>query len=234
MEALDGLSDTVITALRHPAQATMPMRRRPNVTRSIQKTSQASDSAIRSGQPPVHHALPKKPPRRITRLGDYDLLKKLGQGGMGTVYKARHTRLKRVVALKVLPKNRLQDEVALARFEREMEAVGRLDHPNIIRAMDAREVDGIRFLVMEYVDGLDLSQVVARCGSFSIADAAETIRQAALGTGVFARENGLVHRDVKPSNLMLTTGGQVKCSTWAWPRFKRPSRWAKKSPAWAK
>lgn len=148
-------------------------------------------------------------PRLATTLGDYELLKKLGQGGMGAVYMARHVKLKRVVALKVLLKNRLGNPEALARFEREMEAVGRLDHPHIVRAMDAREVGGIHFLVMEYVDGLDLAKVVRRVGPLSIADACEVVRQAALGLQC-ADENSLVHRDIKPSNLMLTSEGQVK------------------------
>ena len=144
-----------------------------------------------------------------SRLGDYELLKKLGQGGMGTVYQAQHVRLKRVVALKVLPQNRLGNTDAVARFEREIEAVGRLDHPHIVRAFDAREVDGIRFLVMEHVDGLDLAEVVARCGPLSVADACEVTRQAALGLQC-SEEHGLVHRDIKPSNLMLNAEGQIK------------------------
>ena len=83
-------------------------------------------------------------------------------GGMGTVYKARHQRLKRIVALKLLPPDRTRDKRAVARFEREMEAVGKLEHPNIVRALDAGEHDGTHYLVMEYVDGLDLSQLVRR------------------------------------------------------------------------
>jgi WD40 repeat protein/serine/threonine protein kinase len=141
-------------------------------------------------------------------LGEYQLLEKLGQGGMGAVYKARHTKLKRVVAIKVLPKDKIPDQRAVTRFEREMEAVGQLDHPNIVRAHDAREIDGVHFLVMEYVEGQDLSTVVQR-GPLAIADACEMIRQAAVGLQ-YAHENGLVHRDIKPSNLMLTAEGRVK------------------------
>ena len=160
---------------------------------------------------PVATASPPPSSRRAaaSRLGDYELLKKLGQGGMGTVYQAQHVRLKRVVALKVLPQNRLGNTEAIARFEREIEAVGRLDHPHIVRALDAREVDGIRFLVMEHVDGLDLAEVVARCGPLSVADACEVTRQAALGLQC-SEEHGLVHRDIKPSNLMLNAEGQIK------------------------
>ena len=145
----------------------------------------------------------------VRELGEYQLLEKLGQGGMGAVYKARQTKLKKIVALKVLPKERMQDERAVARFEREMAAVGAVDHPNIVRAMDAREIDGTHFLVMEYVEGLDLSQLLRRQGPLPIADACELIRQAATGLQ-YAHEHGLVHRDIKPSNLMLTRDGTVK------------------------
>lgn len=145
----------------------------------------------------------------LGQLGEYQLLQRLGQGGMGTVYKARQMKLKKIVALKVLPKERMQDQRAVARFEREMEAVGAVDHPNIVRAMDAREIDGTHFLVMEHVEGMDLNELVKRCGPLGIADTCELIRQAALGLQC-AHENGLVHRDIKPPNLMLTGHGQVK------------------------
>ena len=145
----------------------------------------------------------------IGRVGPYRLLEKLGAGGMGTVFKAFHEKLKRVVALKMLPAERMQDAQAIGRFEREMEAVGKLDHPNIVRATDAGEHDGKHFLVMEYVEGVDLSGLSRRCGPLPIADACELIRQAAIGLQ-HAHENGLVHRDIKPSNLMLTTDGNVK------------------------
>ena len=128
---------------------------------------------------------------------------------MGTVYKALHTKLDRHVAIKVLPKGRLQDEQAIARFEREMKAIGSMEHPNVVHAHDAREIAGTRFLVMELLDGLDLDQVVRRCGPLRVADACEVVRQAALGLQ-FAHEHNLVHRDIKPSNLMLTSSGQVK------------------------
>lgn len=130
-------------------------------------------------------------------------------GGMGTVYKAFHTKLKRVAALKMLPAERMQDEQAVARFEREMEAVGKLVHPNIVLAHDAGEYDGRHFLAMEYVEGIDLAGLLRRQSPLPIADACEIIRQAAMGLQ-HAHENGLVHRDIKPSNLMLTPDGTVK------------------------
>ena len=128
---------------------------------------------------------------------------------MGTVYKALHTKLDRHVAIKVLPKGRLEDSQAIARFEREMKAIGSLEHPNVVHAHDAREIAGTRFLVMELLDGLDLDQVVRRCGPLRVADACEVVRQASLGLQC-AHEHNLVHRDIKPSNLMLTSSGQVK------------------------
>ncbi|MDX1947437.1 MAG: protein kinase [Pirellulaceae bacterium] len=145
----------------------------------------------------------------LERIREYELLSLLGEGGMGAVYLARHTRLDKQVALKLLPRDRTQDAAAVARFAREMRAVGKLDHPNIVRAMDAGEHDGRHYLVMEHVQGLDLGQLVRQLGPLPVAEACELIRQAAVGLS-HAHQHGLVHRDIKPSNLMLTTAGQVK------------------------
>ena len=151
--------------------------------------------------------IPKRPGPEtdvVTELGEYRLLEKLGEGGMGAVYKAVHTRLDKIVALKMLPKSHKANPWAVSRFDREMKAIGRLNHPNIVQAYDAREIGGTRFLVMEYVDGVDLSAVVERCGPLGIAEACELARQTALGLQA-AHEHGLVHRDIKPSNLMLAS-----------------------------
>ena len=121
---------------------------------------------------------------------------------MGTVYRAFHSRLKRRVAVKVLPQHRWANAVAVSRFEREMEAIGSLDHENIVGASDAGSDNGLHFLVMEYVDGLDLSRISRRLGPLPVATVCEIGRQAALGLQ-HAHENGLIHRDVKPSNVML-------------------------------
>jgi hypothetical protein len=128
---------------------------------------------------------------------------------MGAVYEALHVRLKKRVAVKVLPAARVHDPEAVARFRREMEALGALAHPNVVGATDAGEEAGFQFLVMEYVDGVDLSNLVRLCGPLSVADAAEVIRQAAVGLQ-YIHENGRVHRDIKPSNLMLSAAGEVK------------------------
>src|SRR5262245_5962738 len=129
---------------------------------------------------------------QLAQVGQYQLLEKLGSGGMGTVYKAVHTKLKRVVALKVMAAERVGQAATVARFNREMEAVGRLRHPNIVEAYDAGEANGTHFLVMEFVDGIDLGTLVNRCGPLPIAEACELIRQAAVGLD-HAHQHGLVH-----------------------------------------
>jgi response regulator RpfG family c-di-GMP phosphodiesterase len=144
------------------------------------------------------------------QFGQYRLLEKAKkQGGMGNVYKALHVLLMKVVALKVLPAERVKNEGAIARFRREMKALGRLEHPNIVLARDAGEVEGTYYLVMEFVDGIDLFSLLLYHGPVSIPDACEMIRQAAVGLQ-HAFEHDLVHRDLKPSNLMLAQPGIVK------------------------
>lgn len=142
------------------------------------------------------------------QIRDYRLLEPLGTGGMGTVFRAIHTRLDRVVALKTLPPGRLRSQAALARFEREMKAIGRLNHPAIVRATDAGEEAGVHFLAMDFVDGLDVSKLVRTLGPLDSGSACEIIRQAALGLQ-YAHDEGFVHRDVKPGNLMLEADPQL-------------------------
>jgi CheY-like chemotaxis protein/tRNA A-37 threonylcarbamoyl transferase component Bud32 len=144
------------------------------------------------------------------RLGNYQLLELLTkQGGMGRVYKALHILLLKVVALKTLPAERMCDTEAVARFRREMKAVGQVNHPNIVQASDAGQVEGTHFLVMEFVEGADLAKLIAHNGPLAVADACELVRQAANGLQ-HVHEHGLIHRDLKPSNLMLTPTGVVK------------------------
>jgi eukaryotic-like serine/threonine-protein kinase len=141
-------------------------------------------------------------------LGEYLLLDKLGQGGMGQVFKARHQLMNRVVALKVIRQERLTDPGLLARFRREIQLVAKLTHPNIVTAHDAQVVGDSCFLVMEYVEGTDLQRLVRSVGPLPVGQACAYIRQAALGLQ-HASEHDLVHRDVKPSNLQVTANGKV-------------------------
>ncbi len=142
-------------------------------------------------------------------LGDYEIVRSLGRGGMGNVYLARHQKLGREVALKVLSSHRLLQPRMRQRFDTEMRAVGQLSHPNIVTAYDAREVDDVAVLVTEYIDGLDVAQVLRRRGKLSIADACEIAKQTAQALD-YVNQQGLVHRDIKPSNVMLSRDGDVK------------------------
>jgi serine/threonine protein kinase/WD40 repeat protein len=149
-------------------------------------------------------------------LGPYILLERLGEGGMGQVFKARHSRLDRTVAVKVIRKDRLADAEAVGRFRREIQASAQLSHPNIIMAYDADQVEDAHFLTMEYVEGLDLGRLIKQRGPLPVAEACEYVRQAACGLA-HAHERNLVHRDVKPSNLLLSKAasggngvGQIK------------------------
>jgi serine/threonine protein kinase len=144
------------------------------------------------------------------RRGPYVLLERLGDGGMGQVYKARHAKLGRIVALKVIHRDQVANHQAVRRFHREIEAMAQLDHPNVVRAFDAGEEGGLHFFAMELVDGTDLYQLVKTRGPLPIAEACDAIRQAALGLQ-HAHEHGLIHRDIKPSNLLRAArGGAVK------------------------
>ncbi len=148
-----------------------------------------------------------------TAIASYELLKQLGNGGMGAVYLARHKKLDKLVAIKLLPALPARMPEFVARFQREMRAAGQLAHPAIVRTTDAGEEQGIHFLVMDAIEGLDLSRIARAIAStnsrMSIAAACEVARQTAMGLS-HAHEKGIVHRDIKPSNLMLDTEGQVK------------------------
>jgi serine/threonine protein kinase len=142
-------------------------------------------------------------------LGKYRLLRLLGAGGMSSVYLAEHTTLHNKVAIKVLPVKRVDQSSYLARFEREARASARLNHPHIAHAYDLDTSGSIHFIVMEYIDGTDLHARVKQDGPLPIREAADFIRQAALGLH-HAHEEGLVHRDIKPANLMVDRRGHLK------------------------
>ena len=142
-------------------------------------------------------------------VGNYVILDKIGQGGMGMVFKCRHRRLGRVGALKILPPSFARDHQAVMRFRREVEAAGRLKHPNVVAAVDADEDRGVHFLVMDFVAGRDLDRVVRDRGPMPVAQAIDCLMQAARGLEA-AHAQGIVHRDIKPGNLMLDSTGTVR------------------------
>jgi serine/threonine protein kinase len=134
-------------------------------------------------------------------LNQYKILDRLGKGRMAGVYKAVHS-LGQVVAIKVLPPSKAKDPQTLGRFQREAHLALRLKHPNIVRSFQVGEADGVRYLVMEYLEGETLDEVLQRRGRLPPPEAARLIHQALLGLQ-HIHEQGLVHRDLKPANLML-------------------------------
>ncbi len=143
-------------------------------------------------------------------LGQYRIVDSLGQGGMGHVFKAEDPLLKRMVAIKVLPRDRTTPE-AIANFTREIRALSSLRHPKLVRAVDAGNDGNVHYLVTEYVPGADLRKLVRRSGPLSMEAAANIISQIAEGLQ-HAHQQGIVHRDVKPGNVLVTPEGDAKLS----------------------
>lgn len=139
-------------------------------------------------------------------IGDYRLDRMIGCGGMGVVYRATHHWLNRTVALKLLNVDKGIGPSSIQQFTREFEAIGRLDHPNIVRALDAGCRAGQAYLAMELVDGIDLAKVRRALRTLPANEVAEIAWEAAAGLQ-HAHENGIIHRDIKPSNLMLARDG---------------------------
>jgi eukaryotic-like serine/threonine-protein kinase len=142
-------------------------------------------------------------------VGPYVILDRLGVGGRGRVFKAQHRLMGRLAALKVIAPQIAKRASSIARFHREMRLIGRLDHPNVVRAFDADQAGDLLYIVMEYVVGKSLDNVIGYRGQLPAAEVAEYMAQAALGLA-HAHERGIVHRDVKPANLLLSEEGQIK------------------------
>jgi serine/threonine protein kinase len=144
-----------------------------------------------------------------TALGDYDLLEKIGEGGVGTVYKARDRKSGQIVAIKVLSPEMARNPLTLKRFEQEFWSARALDHPNIVRALRYGATDDAHYLVMEFVPGEPLGAKMQRVGPLPEAEAIDIITQACSGLH-YAHGRGLIHRDIKPDNLLVTPSGEVK------------------------
>src|SRR3989454_4288430 len=141
-------------------------------------------------------------------LGSFEVLSIVGRGGMGEVYRARDTKLKREVAIKILPEEFSSDQDRIARFQREAEVLASLNHPNIAAIYDLEEVEGSRFLVLEFVEGETLAERIGR-GPIPVEEALNIARNICEGLEV-AHERGITHRDLKPANIKLTPDGKVK------------------------
>jgi serine/threonine-protein kinase len=142
-------------------------------------------------------------------LGSYSLVRKIGEGGMGTVYHGVQTKLDRHVALKVLPKFRTEDKAFLERFEREAKAAAALNHPNIVQVYDIGEENGTHFFAMEFVDGEDLAQRLEREEKLPLEDGLSIIHSIAKALQ-FAHSRTIIHRDIKPDNIMVSQEGDIK------------------------
>jgi serine/threonine protein kinase len=156
---------------------------------------------------------------RRFNIGKYKVLERLGSGGMGSVYLCEHKLMRRRVAVKVLPTAKAEDPSSLERFYREARAVAALDHPNIVRAYDIDQDEKLHFLVMEYVDGASLQEIVKRSGAMDPLRVAHYIRQAAFGLQHAHESAGLVHRDIKPGNILVDRNGIVKVLDMGLARF---------------
>ena len=142
-------------------------------------------------------------------LGRYRLEKKVGEGGMGAVYRAVDDALGRVVALKILPRDKAQNEMLVRRFKAEARAAANLKHENIVGVYDSGEADGYLYIAMEFVDGIDVQNLLMRKGVLSPKRSLDIIRQVTLALE-HAFEQNIVHRDIKPSNLMIMRDGSIK------------------------
>jgi formylglycine-generating enzyme required for sulfatase activity len=206
VETLDGLTPTPIPHSRLPVTegppTDEPLRQ---LIASVKAMGGLGSTAQLWVEPPAEEF------PRGTVLGNYELLEPLGAGGMGRVFKAWHRRLKREVALKVLAPELLRSEAARVRFRREMEAAARVASPHVVAVHDAGEEAGRDFLVMEFVEGHTLADLVKDRGPLPVGEAVRAALQAARGLA-HAHAAGLIHRDVKPANLLLDRAGQVKVS----------------------
>src|SRR5262245_47897693 len=142
-------------------------------------------------------------------VGDYDLIEKIGDGGMGSVYKARHRTTGAVVAIKIVTQAVASDPTLLRRFERESRVARSLDHPHIVRGLDFGVHQSTPYLVMEFVDGESLGDRIERQGRLPEAEAVRVIAQ--VGEALqLAHDHQVIHRDVKPDNILLTARGEAK------------------------
>jgi eukaryotic-like serine/threonine-protein kinase len=171
---------------------------------------QLADRLVEMGLLNAWQAIQLLEGRTKFNLGPYQIIDSLGQGGMGQVFKAMHEKMGRIVAVKVLPRDKSTPE-AVANFTREIRALARLDHPKLVAALDAGEDGSVHYLVTEYVPGVDLRKLVRRDGPLSMSAAASIIGQVAEGLE-YAHGQGIVHRDVKPGNVLVSEHGEAKLS----------------------
>ncbi len=153
-------------------------------------------------------------------LDNYRLVETLGEGGMGVVFKAIHTKLDKIVALKMIAPGLAMNSKFIRRFQTEARALAKLQNPNIVSIHDLRSHESQWFIVMEYVEGTDLFEIVAKDGAFSWQESIVIIKQILSAIG-HAHKAGIIHRDLKPHNIMLTDGSIVKITDLDWPKMNQ-------------
>jgi serine/threonine protein kinase len=183
-------------------------------TRCLTPRRNSGDVPTPSRGYPIDHRLG-------TNIGNLAIREQIGGGGMGAVYEAHHQHLDRRVAIKFLRNDGTASAEANSRFEREYRSLAQIDHPNVLRALDAGEWNGQRYVVTELLQGLDLQRYVEQFGPVDPIKTMEWIRQAALGLFA-AHELGLIHRDVKPSNLFLSQNSTIKLIDFGIVRRSQP------------
>lgn len=207
ISGLESDPDTLVNFLRPGADPVSSDHEHAGSKDAVLQYALAKSKSIRHQAETSRSAsVPETPPKFV---GPYELIESLGYGSMGAVYLARHRQLGKQVAIKLLSPRPFRNDQFTARFQREIRAAGALNHPSIINATDAGQSDNVHFLVMEYIDGMDLSRLARLTGPFSVANACSLMYSVALGLS-HAHAAGIVHRDIKPSNLMLSRSGQVK------------------------
>ena len=192
-------SDTLIERLRESESA--EQAENSQIASALSK----SRALVPSSRPTGHDPSALQP----ESVGSYDLIRPIGSGGMGAVYLAKHRELGKTVAIKLVPTRLGEQDQRSERFLREMRAAGSLNHPSIVSATDAGREGDFHYLVMEHIDGFDLSRICRGKSPIAVADACELIRRAAAGLD-YAHSHGVIHRDIKPSNLMLSRDGELK------------------------
>jgi serine/threonine protein kinase len=212
-DRLSAVDNHLLTCLTCQQQLEQLSKESDTMTRLIQEVSRIPPVQM-SGE--LAHSLDALAPQvlltpetGLMQIRDYRILESIGEGGMGNVFRAIHLKLNRAVAIKVLRDDRVHSPEAIARFEREMKVIAQLEHPQIVRALDAGEHEGKQYLVMELLSGIDLGQLSQRMGPLPIAEACKIVYLAASALQ-YAHDRKILHRDVKPSNLLVTTEGDVK------------------------
>ncbi len=190
-------------------QEPIPPKSGAGLEPSSAPASKPTDTVAAKETSPGKPSSPSTPLSNLKKIGRFAIIKKLGQGGMGVVFLANDTQLKRQVALKVLAKEKAENPTLVKRFKQEAQAAAQLKHDNIVAVHDAGEADGYLYIALEFIDGTDVHSIISKRGPMPVKRSLEIIKQVTLAL-LHAHERNIVHRDIKPSNLLVRKDGMVK------------------------